>query len=486
MVMNQQSAFLMKLRSSMASSGVPFNFPEEVIREAADVESEFKWPFIGKRMDLRGKTTFTIGRMEVAFSVERENDDFVLGIHSADVANLFPVDSALDESAYLKGKTVVLPEKKYFMLPESITTSFCSLRQGEESFTVSVFMRVNSLGKVKSVSFAESVITVTANCESKEVEALLFDIDVSSVGFLRYKYYSVLQQLEDMFVAGATLKMARQNRGAAEVDTALRAFLKKGMRGNISSVGLEKLSDPDRLVREIISAAGVEIAKYFNKHSIPCPYRHRDALSTAGNKTLRAFLDSVCIDSSEVSDKELVSFAVDSAHGDKNEELILSKIKELLPSVECSLEPKHHGGVGAKYYVRFAYPASRYSDLAVQRIIKTVASCDGNPTEAQNEYMLYCASRAVSAVRDIEPKAKAIENHVSDLYVLDYLINNKNRIYEGTVWNVSENGVEVCLDNSAIGVLQGKREYAVGQRVTVKISKADLETETILFEEIQF
>ena len=221
MIMNQQSEFLMKLRQAMASTGVPLNFSEDAIREAAEVELEFKWPFIGKRKDLRGKTTFTLGSTEVAFSVEKENEDFVLGIHSADVAMLFPLDSSIDKSAYLKGKTISFPEKKYFMLPESIMARFCSLREGEDSFTVSVFLRINSAGKVKSISFDESVIRVTANCESKEVEALLFDIDVSSVGFLRYKYYSVLRQLEYMFVAGATLKMARQGRVAVDVDTAL-------------------------------------------------------------------------------------------------------------------------------------------------------------------------------------------------------------------------------------------------------------------------
>ncbi len=482
MVTNQKSDFHMKLREVIMSSGIPFSFPEEAIKETADIESEFKWPFIGRRLDLRGKTTFTIGSTEVAFSVEEENGDFILGIHSADVAHLFPLDSYIDESAYLKSRSIVFPEKKHFMIPESIATSFCALREGEESFTVSVFLRATSAGKIKSVSFAESVIKVTANCESEEVEALLFDIDVSSVGFLRYKYYPVLKQLEQMFVAGATLKMARQNRGADDVDTAVRTFSRKGIRGSISNVGFKKLSDPDRLVREIISAAGIEIAKYFNKHDIPCPYRQREHMSKKGIKELRAFLNSICIDSSKASDKELVLFAIDAAHGDKNEELILAKVKELLPTSVCSLESGYHGGIGAKYYVRFAYPVSRYSDLSVQRVIKEIIACGGDFESADKEYMLRCATRAVLSVMKYESIAKATEKRVSDLYALEFLAGNKNKTYEGTVWNISDEGVEVCLDNSCKGLLKGEGEYALGQRLVVKISETNLDGETVIFE----
>lgn len=482
MVSNNQSAFLMKLRGVVSSSGIPFSFSEEAIREAAEIEAEFKWPFIGKRMDLRGKTTFTLGSGEVAFSVECENDDYVLGIHSIDVAYLFPVNSPLDESAFLKGKSVVFPEKTYSMLPEAISTSFCTLREGEESFTVSVFLKISSLGKVKNVSFTESVIKLTANCEPKEVEALFFDIDVSSVGFLRYKYYSVLQQLEQMFVVGAILKQSRQNRGASDVDTAVRVFSKKGMRSGIANISLEKLSDPDRVVREIISAAGVEIAKYFQKHSIPCPYRHREQMSKNGNKELREFLESVYINTSKASDKELVLFAVNTAHGDKNEELILSKIKELLPSSACSLEAKYHGGIGAKQYVRFAYPASRYGDLAVQRLIKAVASCGGDVSSLDMEYMETCSKRAVESVMEKEPVAKAVEKRVSDLYALDYLLKNKSRVFEGTIWNVAEGGIEVCLNNSCKGILKNCADVAVGQQVYVRVLEVDLDKETVVFE----
>lgn len=481
MVINQQSSFLMKLRGVVTSSNLPLHFSPEAIREATDIELEFKWPSIGKRLDLRGKTTFTLGSKETAFSVERENDDFVLGIHSADVANLFPINSHLDESAFLKGKTVVFPEKKHLMIPEAVTTGFCMLREGEESFTVSVFLKVNSAGRVKSISFAESVIKVTANCEPKEVEALLFNIDVSSVGFLRYKYYSVQKQLDDMFAVGALLKSTRVGRGGTEIDTAVRVFSKKGIRGDITNVGLEKLSDPDRLVREIISAAGVEIAKFFNKNSLPCPYRHREQMSAKGNRELRAFLDSVCINSAKALDKDLVHFAVNAAHGDKNEELILAKIKELLPSVTCSLDAKYHGGFGVKHYVRFAYPASRYSDLAVQRLIKEVVSCNGDLSVADTEYMKLCATRAVLACSENEPKTKAVEKHVSDLYALDYLNNNKTKVYEGTVWKVCDDRFEICLDNGCIGYLKGDESLVLGQRVFVKVAEADLSSENVLF-----
>jgi len=482
MIMNQSSEFLMKIRNIVSGSGVSLSFSEEAIKETAQVESRSIWPFIGRRLDLRGKTTFTLGSMEVAFSVEKDGEDYILGVHSADVAELIPVGSALDKVAFSKGRSAFFPEKTYHMIPEPISDGLCALREGEESFTVSVFIRINGVGKVKSVKFAESVIKVTANCESKEVESLFFAIDVSSVGFLRYKYYSVLQQLENMFVAGAILKMARENRGAADIDTAIRTFSRKGIRGNITSVGFEKLSDPDRLVREIISAAGVEIAKFFDKHSIPCPYRRRAPMLKEDCKLLRAFLVSVCIDASKVSDKTLVSFAINVAHGNRNEELILAKVKELLPSAACSLEAGFHGGLGTKHYVRFAYPVSRYGDLAVQRLIKAIVNCGEDYSKLDTKYMEKCALLAVMSVNENEPKVKAVEKRISNLYTIEHLKNNSSKTYIGTVWNVSEDGIEVCLDNSCKGFLKKGGDFVQGQRVILKVAEADLNKETVLFD----
>ncbi len=482
MIMNQNSEFLMKIRNIVFGSGVSLSFSEEAIKETSQIESRSKWPFIGRRLDLRSKTSFTLGSMEVAFSVEKDGEDFILCVHSADVAELIPVGSALDKVAFSKGRSVFFPEKTYHMIPEPISVGLCSLREGEESFTVSVIMRINNSGKVKSIKFAESVIKVTANCESKEVESLFFAMDISSVGFLRYKYYSVLEQLENMFVAGAILKMARENRGATDIDTAIRTFSRKGIRGNIKSVGFEKLSDPDRLVREIISAMGVEIAKYFDKRSIPCPYRRRAPMAREDCKRLRSFLLSVCVDAAKVSDKTLAAFAANVAHGNRSEEFILAKVKELLPASECSLEAGYHGGLGTKHYVRFAYPVSRYGDLAVQRLIKVIANSGDALSEADMKYMEKCALLAVMSVNENEPKIKAVEKRISDLYVLDHMKNNSSKTYMGTVWNVSEDGIEVCLDNSCKGFLKKGYAFAQGQRLILKVAEIDLDKELVLFD----
>ncbi len=484
MKINEQSVFLKKMRNVVSDSGLLSGFPLEAIEETAEIESMYKWPFIGKRLDLRGKTTFTMGSLETAFSVEKDGSDYILGIHSVDAACLFPMDSALDEAAFLRGKAACFPGKVYSMLPEPIIRGFCALYEGEEKFTVSVFMRINEKGKVKTVKFYESVIKVTANCEPKEIESLFFDIDVSSVGFLRYKYYPVLSDLENMFAAGAILKKVRQDRGAPEVDPAVRTFSRTGIRGDVVNVNFEKLSDPDRLSREIISAAGVEIAKIFKKHSIPCPYRHRANISANGIKQLRSFLKSVCLNVDDVSDRDLISFAVDSAHGGKNEELILAKIKELLPPTTCSLEAKRHGGMASNYYVRFAYPVSRYSDLAVQRLIKTYLSLGGEFSEAQMSYMEKCAERAVRAVNENETKVKKAQRRMSDLYALEYLNNNSAKIFGGTVWSVEDGVVTVCLDNSCVGVLKGDGEYVPGQRLNAKVYSLDSDAEIAYFQNV--
>lgn len=89
-----------------------------------------------ERLDLRSWSTMTIDGADAkdlddAISIARyENDDFLLGVHIADVAEYVEEGSELDREAYLRGTSIYTPGRVIPMLPEILSNDRCSLHPG--------------------------------------------------------------------------------------------------------------------------------------------------------------------------------------------------------------------------------------------------------------------------------------------------------------------------------------------------------------------
>lgn len=120
-----------------------------------------------KRLDLRSWPTMTIDGADAkdlddAISIARyEDGDFLLGIHIADVAEYVIEDTPLDREAYLRGTSIYTPGRVIPMLPEILSNDRCSLHPGSPKLTLSILLRVDSIGQVKESHVTESVIEST-------------------------------------------------------------------------------------------------------------------------------------------------------------------------------------------------------------------------------------------------------------------------------------------------------------------------------------
>ena len=128
-------------------NGVYDVFPNEVLEQALAIPQEVDMGTAGKRLDLRDKLIFTIDGDDAkdfddAVSLQKQDGDWVLGVHIADVSHYVPWGSSVDLDARRRATSVYLADRVIPMLPPALSDELCSLAPGAErrSMTVDLFL----------------------------------------------------------------------------------------------------------------------------------------------------------------------------------------------------------------------------------------------------------------------------------------------------------------------------------------------------------
>ena len=98
--------------------------------------------------------------LDDAISITKDGDNYVLGVHIADVTNYVQERSALDWEAYNRGTSVYLVDRVIPMLPHVLSNGMCSLNAGEDRLALSCIMTINEKGAVIDHKIAETVVHI--------------------------------------------------------------------------------------------------------------------------------------------------------------------------------------------------------------------------------------------------------------------------------------------------------------------------------------
>lgn len=461
---------------------------------------------MGTRTDLRVKTIITLSetensRNECGFSVEMDKDgNYILGIHTTDVAAFVGKGSPLEAAARERCKTADLPTRDIPMLPESITKGPCSLEVGKDALAVSYFLTIDEEGTVKDFEVCESIVKTAANCLFSEFDALLLENEPSAIIPLRKAYASILPTVFNMFNLGAILQGARMQRGGGDIDKAQRHFIYSRHSGRPVGIEFKKDSDPKRLIREFFSVAGVNLAAYLQSKGVAAIYRVQPEPDEASLAAFRRNCAVLGIDVDNIGNSELLTAVADGIRGTKQEELVLTSLRAVLPAAGFSTVPGKHFLYKTDMYIRFAFPLNRYADYCIQYIVKAIlkAEAEGEALSAEELAELREFAEAGAAAAMGENKINDAEKFVEELTAIDCLGRDRNRCYSGSVLSVEEGKVRVLLDNGCIGVItEGEglvidaekgimtadgAEYRYGSEINLRFARADLVTATLYLE----
>ena len=429
-------------------------FPKNVIDQANAAARLKPSSLLAKRLDLRGKTTFSFVHTPdsvsaTAFSVYRNGNGWKLGIHVADVAEYVCENSPLDTEAKKRLASIKNGIISSDMLPSKIL-EICNLAVGEDKLAVSVLLDIDSKGEVQSIEFEESIIRVAQSCVFSEIDELLFAADASSVFGLRDKYNAYFDNIVAIYELAAIFCNKRRTNGGLDCEVFHRIY-KNDENGNVIDFARIKEADTQAMIREIGYYVSSAIGNYFYKKKMPCIYV---GMGTIPNDRLDYLCDLIGIEKTENTASVRTAELADKAKGTDFYEFVCDSLANSLPCAEYSDSPIHNSLCGCDKLISFVNPLRKYSDFLAQRIIKTFISAKGDPKNLDlNRYRkeIKVAAEKSSTVSNFAYKTA---KELTEIASIDYLANNLDKTHTGfTLTKEADGSILVIMECGALAIV---------------------------------
>lgn len=259
--------------SIVRAYGLPVEFDPKVMTQVEHVAKPVSEADMAGRMDLRDWQMVTIDGedakdLDDAVSLTMDHENYILGVHIADVSNYVQEHSALDTEALKRGTSVYLVDRVIPMLPHALSNGICSLNQGEERLALSCIMTVNPKGEIIDHTITESVICVDRRMTYTNVKKILADHDPEVMA----EYEPLVPMFEKMAELAAILRKKRMKRGSIDFDfPETKVILDKN--GNPVDIRPYDRNVATKLIEDFMLAANETVAAEYYWRELPFVYR---------------------------------------------------------------------------------------------------------------------------------------------------------------------------------------------------------------------
>lgn len=442
---------------------IPSEFPKEVIEQAAAARKLRPSSYLSKRLDLRSKTVITFAEegdklSECAVSLYRMGGNtWQLGFHVPDVAEYVCEGSPLDLDARRRHAAVHNGFTEYDLFPDTITYDVCNLAVGRDRLALSVFLDIDSNGRLVSVNFDESVIHVAECCIYSEIDQLGLAEEVSSVISLREKYSPLMGILLDMYELAALFCADRRERGGLDC-TVFRRIFENDKERRIVGFRYEHEPDSKAMVRELSYFAADAVGKFMADNKLPCIYIGQDTIDPSGLELLSRL---VGLKDNSGDSFMRASKIADLAKGSPYYEFVCEALGRELPCSKFSDKPIFNSVVATDHLVSLTHPVTRYSALLTQRMLKASIAASGDPKNINlNKYRKIAKSAAIEATK-VEDFLYSIRNEYFDVATREYIEYSGHNVFSGFPLTRHESGsLSILMVCGVNAVMPG--EYADG------------------------
>ena len=434
-------------------------FPKNVTDQAYAATRIRTSAFVSNRLDLRSKAVLAFAETaetptECAYSLYRTGIGWQLGIHVADVCEYVCEGSPLDTEARKRKATVRGSKATSEMLPAPIVQELCNFSTNGDKLAISVLIDLDGDGNVVNISLDESVIRVSGMCIYSEIDQFQRVSDDSAIMLLRGKYSPFRNILFDMYELAAKFCMRRIQRGGLDCTRFYRVYL-RNEQGKI--VSFERQSEPDSraMLREIGYFAAECLGEYMLKKKLPCIFNGRSSIA---KETLDYLAELVGAGASADNSAYRVAHIADLAKGTPYYGFVCDAISAGIPCASFSVEPIDNFFCACDNVVSFFNPVTHYTDLLIQRTLKTAISA-GNAQNLnlnkEKRIVAEAAQEANSAERFI---CKARKQFAS-ADAIEFLNNSEDSRFVGFPVKTNQNGEVVVMLECGI-VATVPTEYA--------------------------
>lgn len=484
---------------------LPVEFSGKIMRQVENVAREVSEADMSGRMDLRDVQMVTIDGedskdLDDAVSLTMDGENYVLGVHIADVTNYVQEHSALDVEALKRGTSVYLVDRVIPMLPHKLSNGICSLNAGEDRLALSCIMTINPKGKVIDHQIAETVVRIDRRMTYTAVKEILEGENEA----LCQEYASLVPMLKQMGELAALLRRKRMARGSIDFDFPETKIV-LDQEGNPVEIRPYDRNVATKLIEDFMLIANETVASDFFWREIPFVYRTHETPDEEKIHKLATLIHNfgytIHLGNDEVHPKELQKL-LGRIEGTDEEALISRLTLRSMKQAKYTVENTGHFGLAASCYCHFTSPIRRYPDLQIHRIIKETLRGRMNADRmAHYEQILPEVCKQSSRM---ERRAEEAERETDKLKKVQYMEQHLGEVYVGVISGVTAWGMYIELPNTIEGLVHvtnmtddyyhyqeetyeligetSNRRYKLGQKVQVRAVGVDRLIRTIDFE----
>ncbi len=493
----------MEIEIALRKHKLPHEFTPAANQQAESIPKLVQAADYKGRIDLRELALITIdGETARDFDdavfaepmqAEKAGHGWRLVVAIADVSFYVKPDSALDKEAFERGNSVYFPRRVIPMLPEALSNGLCSLNPDVERLCMICDMQIDAAGLVQKYQFYPSVMRSQARMTYTKVADML----ENPHGETAREYAHIMPHVQNLYALFKLMLAQREKRGAIEFEST-ETMMMFDDNGKIERIVPTGRNDAHKLIEECMLAANVCAADFLKTHQHLALYRIHEGPTPEKLEALRTFMGEVGfgVGGGEKPHAKDYGKLMQQIKDRPDAQLLQTVLLRSMQQAVYSPDNVGHFGLAYEAYAHFTSPIRRYPDLLIHRAIKAVLNGEKYNAKDWNNLGVHCSMterRADDATRDVNNWLKC------------YFMQDKiGEIFAGTVAGVTSFGVFVALDgvyvegllhvtelgndyfnydkarHAMVGERTGAR-FRLGDRLTVKVARVDLETTKIDF-----
>lgn len=441
---------------------------------------------------------------------------YEVGVHIADVAHYVRPGTALDREAQKRAFSVYLVDRTIPMLPSILSNGMCSLNPNEDRFAFSAIFTMTRDGDILDRWFGRTIIHSDRRFTYEEAQELLnkvktgeITVDSSTIADAKAWHQApyAVETAEFDRIAKIMLK-ERQKNGSIDFESTEIKF-KLDETGKPIAVYKKERLDAHRLVEEYMLLANREVAQFTSrlnkerrteKNGV---YRVHESPDYERLQDLGIFVRALGFDfnpTKKISPKEIQKLLKDVEGSPAEAVIKIATLRSMAKATYATINTGHFG-LAFEFYTQFTSPIRRYPDLMVHRILAYLLEGKTVPPQIAGTLEKVCfdsskreveaadAERASIKYKQVEymqgKVGETFEVKVSGIADWGIYVEEPEARAEGLIplrtlkpddfYSVEQKNYKVVGQNT-------KKEFNIGDKLMVKLLKADLDSKMLDYE----